>query len=770
MATYRITAPDGAKYDVTAPDDATEEQVMAYAKQNYAKPAEEPSSLLGWNRRMGQTIANAGAGAVRGAGSIGSTILAPLDYAGVTGMTNAERRAQIDAGLQTIGADTESLAYGGGKLAGEIAGTAGAGGLVAKGLSAVPAIARTAPGFINAVRTGGMTAGGSGMATRVAGGALSGGAMAGAINPEDAGTGAAIGAAFPVVGKIAGESGRLLREYAINPLFKPSKSAMSKLIQDAGGVEQARIAIERAKAAGKTLSGESYTLGQAGKNAGLASTERARAAVNPENYQRIYQAQRDARIAAMQKMAGGSDDLARADTLGALKAARTDATEGLYSGMQDAPFALGSEGEKLMTRARPYGALSHAEKLAATQGRKFSIPVVEEAGIAQSMDDISRLNASRQTHPDLVLGGIPDDIPTTQAKDLLSEIRKLGGVSMKDAKDLLGERQITKMGVQGGVFTTKGEQVGDMVRRLVDKGVLPRQVLNDVDGGAQALRDAIQKAAMGGDDMALRAGFGAPEILPGAYKEGVSAAPLQMPQEIVDRVVKGGDLQAVKQGIDQVISNAEGPQKRALMQLKTDYLKFMETKSPEYIKANSIFSDMSKPITEMSVAQRMVDTLTGEAYKHGGEAPLATTKFLQAYRNAPLTARSVSGMRQPVEKIFTPENLKTVKQVAREVARHGDMERLGKGVGSDTAQKVARSNMLSSLADLVNTSKIGRAAVNLGSLGAKGRINTQLDAMLQSPEYAGKAFNELTATQKNRLSDLLMNPAVRALPIAAQSR
>lgn len=207
MATYRITAPDGAKYDVTAPDDATEEQVMAYAKQNYAKPAEEPSGLAGWNRRMGQTIANVGAGAVRGAGSIGSTILAPLDYAGVTGMTNAERRAQIDAGLQTMGADTESLAYGGGKLAGEVAGTAGIGGTIAKGLSAVPAIARTAPGFINAVRTGGMTAGGSGMATRIAGGALSGGAMAGAINPEDAGTGAILGGALPGAVKGAGMVG-----------------------------------------------------------------------------------------------------------------------------------------------------------------------------------------------------------------------------------------------------------------------------------------------------------------------------------------------------------------------------------------------------------------------------------------------------------------------------------------------------------------------------------------------------------------------------------
>lgn len=35
MAKYRITAPDGNSYDVTAPDSATQDQVLAYAKMNY---------------------------------------------------------------------------------------------------------------------------------------------------------------------------------------------------------------------------------------------------------------------------------------------------------------------------------------------------------------------------------------------------------------------------------------------------------------------------------------------------------------------------------------------------------------------------------------------------------------------------------------------------------------------------------------------------------------------------------------------------------------
>lgn len=44
MATYRITAPDGGSYDVTAPDDATQDQVLAYAQANYTKAGGSPKA------------------------------------------------------------------------------------------------------------------------------------------------------------------------------------------------------------------------------------------------------------------------------------------------------------------------------------------------------------------------------------------------------------------------------------------------------------------------------------------------------------------------------------------------------------------------------------------------------------------------------------------------------------------------------------------------------------------------------------------------------
>jgi len=69
-----------------------------------------------------QFLGNLGAGALRGAGSIGATLLTPYDLlrGNTKSLGNPERRADMDAALQELGADTGSVAYGAGKLGGKI--------------------------------------------------------------------------------------------------------------------------------------------------------------------------------------------------------------------------------------------------------------------------------------------------------------------------------------------------------------------------------------------------------------------------------------------------------------------------------------------------------------------------------------------------------------------------------------------------------------------------------------------------------------------------
>ncbi len=169
------------------------------------------------------------AGFIRGAGSIGASLLYPWDSAqdalnGDRGPTlsslitgnkpmnrNQQRRADMDSALQTLGAETDSRGFGMSKLAGEIAGTAGIGGVLAKGLSAVPMLAKFAP----VVQSGGMTLGNAGtgsylanLGIRAAGGATSGAATAALIDPETIGSGAVAGAAMPIAVKGAQYAGK----------------------------------------------------------------------------------------------------------------------------------------------------------------------------------------------------------------------------------------------------------------------------------------------------------------------------------------------------------------------------------------------------------------------------------------------------------------------------------------------------------------------------------------------------------------------------------
>jgi len=191
---YQSAAP-------SAPDAAGPWSKYAATPSEIPAARQEPSFMS----KVGQQVGNLAAGAVRGAGSIGATIIRPFESA----EENAARRKAMDEALQTMGAEPDSFAYGAGKIGAEIAGTAGAAGLAARGLAAVPGVAAAAPGFLQAVKTSGMA--GPSLATRVAGGATAGALGAGMVNPDEAGAGAAVGGALPLAGKALSAAGKVLR-------------------------------------------------------------------------------------------------------------------------------------------------------------------------------------------------------------------------------------------------------------------------------------------------------------------------------------------------------------------------------------------------------------------------------------------------------------------------------------------------------------------------------------------------------------------------------
>lgn len=217
--------------NIEFPDGMAAPEIEAAIKKNYLSiPAAKPAAPTldnfslkgeGWDKVQNYSGKDAVAGATRGAASIGSTLLAPVD-AGLraVGLGNvpylgaSNRRGDLDPALANMGANPDSTQFKTNKLITEVAGTSGVGAGLGGLLSKVPGAVKALPTLLPAIQSGGMTAGGAtggqGLIARGVGGSINGGVTAGLVDPADAKGGAMLGAAIPTVIKGMGSAGNLM--------------------------------------------------------------------------------------------------------------------------------------------------------------------------------------------------------------------------------------------------------------------------------------------------------------------------------------------------------------------------------------------------------------------------------------------------------------------------------------------------------------------------------------------------------------------------------
>ncbi|KII30219.1 hypothetical protein NL64_19020 [Pseudomonas fluorescens] len=290
-----------------------------------------------------ELMADAGnllAGGVRGAGSIGATLVAPYDIVqdaiagkGLSLESNRQRRADMDWALQDMGANPDSMAYKGGKLGAEIAGTAGMGGALANTVRVLPGAAKIEP-LLESVASGGFRAGGltgaKALPVRAVGGAITGGASAGLVDPETAGTGALIGGAFPAATSMIGGLSRLAGNGAkslVEPLYEAGRNRIvgRSLKEFSGGL--ADDAINNLRNAKSLVPGSIPTVAEAAGVPSLSALQRASVNVSPEAANALearLAGNNQARVDALQELAGTSGGRATAE------AARDDAAALAY--------------------------------------------------------------------------------------------------------------------------------------------------------------------------------------------------------------------------------------------------------------------------------------------------------------------------------------------------------------------------------------------------------------------------------------------------------
>jgi hypothetical protein len=262
--------PDGTilEFPAGTPDDVIQRAVR---QQIGAQPS--APRYQGRAERNVPLALNLAGGLVRGAGSIGATLMRPFESA----EENAMRRQQMTQGLASLGVDPNSLAFGAGKIGGEIAGTLPIGGLLGRGLmAAAPAAAPLA----TALSTGGFRAGAAtragDIAARAAGGATVGGVSSLATG-DDVGTSAAVGAtvglAAPAAMKQLAKGAGWLFDALSGQLGAVKAGQIARLVAggDLGAIKAANVAARQGETGGQAAAGVDNATWQALDN--LARTE-----------------------------------------------------------------------------------------------------------------------------------------------------------------------------------------------------------------------------------------------------------------------------------------------------------------------------------------------------------------------------------------------------------------------------------------------------------------------------------------------------------------
>lgn len=613
-------------------------------------------------------------------------------------------------------------------------------------------------------------------ANTIAGGAALG-ALTGAAQPVGEGdsrlANATIGGMAGALVPTAIRGGKTVKAAVIDPFTdKGAQRIAGGLLNRTAGNPNA--AAQRMASVKGVTPGFNPTAAQSADDAGVAALERATRAANPGAFDDVERAQRQALADAVRGVAG--DPLQRE----AAVAAREAAVKPLYDSMQDTMFAGGDDMAKLLNRARAGGALTEAQKIAGISGRKFSIPVVDDAaqavagtpnaqitpvrdaftksrnegGKAMSVPvDFKKLEqANRSTYPKIPTGNVfknPVGELGYEQRFAADKAFKSGSAKSGDVNiaDIIPTQKNLTMdnlkGVQGADGLPNLVKVGD--KYYVTDGH-HRIGLANLRNDATVNANIFDATAQPKTQYEL-----AHEVLPLA-KEGLmkSAAPEQALREVVGQAVKGSDLQAVKIGLDQSIGNATGQEKAALLQLKKEYLDWIGSKSPEYLKANNLYADMSKPINQMDVGQAMADRLIPALYR---DMPSPSQLNAQAFAKAlsdqgDNIARSATGMKgAKLESIMSPEQLQKLRGVASDLQMSKSAELAGRGVGSDTVQKTAMSH-IAAQAGIPNwMSNIARVpggwAKRLGDAvygSSDDRVKTLMAELLKNPDQAAQAM------------------------------
>lgn len=261
----------------------------------------------------------------------------------------------------------------------------------------------------------------------------------------------------------------------------------------------------------------------------------------------------------------------------------------------------------------------------------------------------------------------------------------------------------------------------DAIQSQLPRGELTRNAQVNRTALANALRD------IGQDDAALIAAKEARDATAGAAYRNASAesvSPTPAMQEMFntpamqeawkraqriaanegEKISMGNDmpvkaLHYLKMGVDDLMRDATSgigaTEKRAIAGLKERFLGELDQLSPEYAAGRQAYTEMSRPVNQMQIGQKLYNTLV-PATAGDNPASLNYNALAKALRNPDVVAQQATGFKGATMRgAMDADQLATIQGVSSDAARLGEALKRGMGSGSPTARRLAQGNILS---------------------------------------------------------------------------
>lgn len=239
----------------------------------------------------------------------------------------------------------------------------------------------------------------------------------------------------------------------------------------------------------------------------------------------------------------------------------------------------------------------------------------------------------------------------------------------------------------------------------------------------------------------------------------------------------GTSIQFIKEAFDDLINDPnaagfKGNEARAITGVKNEFLKWADTKNPEYAKARSIFADQSKPVNQMQIGQYLEQKFT-PTLGQGTSAERASA-FATALENAPTTIKKSTGENRykTLTEALTPEQIKILDDVKSDLARTAKSRNLASGTMKpefDVSKATSAIGGETIFPNMINTIT---TVTNTVWRKLRGQIDQKLAAEIATEMlFPGKAADALEKAVKQQqrfqiAKDILSTPgrAVKKAP------